>query len=95
MMNLKVETSNLPESQSFKDLILSLLKKAFSKKKDIKSVLVVVSKNEDARAPFVVEMNLEEENEAPLKTTAVSINYLSAFSQALKRMERQLEKRRA
>ncbi len=95
MMDLKVETTNLPESQSFKDLILSLLKKTFSKKEEIKSVLVMVSRNEDVRAPFTVKMNLEEENEETLVTSAVSINYLAAFSQALKRMEAQLAKRRA
>ncbi len=95
MMNIKVETPNLPESKSFKDLILSLLKKAFSKKPDIKSVLVVVSINDDVRTPYSVEMNLEEENEAPIQTKAASANSLAAFSQALKRMERQLDKRRA
>lgn len=94
-MKLEVVTANLPENQSFKALILSLLKKAFSKKKTIKSVHVVLSQSEDKRVPYIVEMNLKEENEDLLKSSAVSANYLTAFSQALNRMERQLEKRRA
>jgi len=93
MMNLTIETNNLPENQSFKDFIYSLVTKAFAKKKSIKSLLVVVSRNKDARVPFHVELNLEEENEQLLTTKAESANYIAAFSQALTRMERQLEKR--
>lgn len=95
MMKLEVVTANLPENKSFKDLIVSLLNKAFSKKKSIKSIHVVVSQSEDKRVPYIVEMNLEEENHDTLKSKAVSANSLAAFSQALTRMERQLEKRRA
>jgi len=95
MIELTIETKNLPENQSFKDLLLSMLTKAFSRKKEVKSVMVVVSKTDDARVPYSVEMNLEETNSTTLQSKAVSVNYLSAFSQALNRMERQLEKKRA
>jgi len=95
MIELTIETKNLPENQSFKDLLLSMLTKAFSRKKEVKSVMVVVSKTDDARVPYTVEMNLEETNSTTLQSKAVSVNYLSAFSQALNRMERQLEKKRA
>lgn len=94
MLELKVQTPNLPENQSFIELIKSMISKKFSRKKEIKSVLVVLSRSEDARVPFKAEMELEDEH-GKLMTNASSANSLSAFSQALARMERQLDNKRA
>lgn len=94
MLELKVKTPDNTENQSFIELIKSMIAKKFSLKKEIKSVLVVLSRNEDARIPFKAEVELEDE-QGTLTTNASSVNSLAAFSQALARMERQLDKKRA
>lgn len=94
MLELIVKTPDLPENQSFIDLIKSMISKRFSRKKEVKSVLVVLSRTDDHRVPFKAEMQLEDED-GTLTSNALSVNTLSAFSQALARMERQLEKKRA
>lgn len=95
MLNLRIETPDIPENPSFIELIKSMISKRFSKKSDIESVLVVVSKTTDSRVPFSATMELEAKDHSIIKTKAASINSLTAFSQALARMERQLENKRA
>lgn len=94
MLELKVQTPDLPENQSFIDLIKSMITNRFSRKKEVKSVLVVVSLTKDARVPYKAEMQLKNEK-GIFTTKASSANSLSAFSQALARMERQINKQRA
>lgn len=95
MLNLRIETPDIPENQSFIDLIRSMISKRFSKKTNIESVLVVVAKTTDSRVPFSATMELEAKDKSVLISKAASINSLTAFSQALARMERQLDKKRA
>jgi len=94
MLELKVQTPDLPENQSFIDLIKSMISKKFSRKKEIKSVLVVLSRTADSRVPFRADMELVDEH-GMLISNASSVNSLSAFSQALARMERELHRKRA
>ena len=95
MLKVTIETQNVPEKQSFMDLIKSMISKRFSTKKEVKEVTVLVMKNEGSRTPFQALLKLETEDKLMLETDANSINYLTAFSQALAKMEKQYDKKRA
>jgi len=95
MKNLIVETSNVPDSQSFRALIIAMIRKRFAKRKEITRLKVVISSTNNLAVPFEANIDMELGQKDHIQTKAVSINYLSAFSQALARVERQLNKKRA
>jgi len=94
-MILTINTKDIPENQSFRNLIKSLVSRIFSNEETVESIHLEVTKTTDSMVPFNVEVNLQAEGSKALKTTAASSNYLTAVSQALSRMEQQIERTRA
>ena len=95
MLDLIIKTPNLPDNPSFIKLIKSIVAKKFSRKKNYHSLTIVMSTTDDRRVPFSAEIELLDNESQIIKAKAASINTLSAFSQALARMERQMDKKRA
>jgi len=90
--SIKVNNS-IQESKSISGLILSMIKKSLGRYKHLDEVQIEVSQTEDVRVPIEVNISSYLENGEQILTTSASANYLSAFSQALARMERQMQKR--
>ena len=93
-MNLKLETVNFQSFEALEKLINSLAKKRFGKLKFISSIKVFIKKQTDPRVPWKAEIELKPVNGAPLFAESQSSHYITAFSQSVNRISRQLEKYR-
>lgn len=89
-IDLKISTPS-PKNESLIGLIKSLICKNFGSNQDINSIEVVLSEEDDVRIPYRTTIDLVlGSSKASLQTESSSAHYLSSFTQALSRMERQL-----
>lgn len=94
-IDLKISTPN-PENESLIGLIKSMICKNFGSNQDINSIEVILSEEDDARIPYRTTIDLVlGSSKASIQTESSSAHYLSSFTQALSRMERQLGKAEA
>lgn len=90
---LKIDTINLPQDDSFISLIKSILCKNIGSNGDISSILVQIAKVDDVRIPYKTTIDLVlNSSKASLQSESSSAHYLSSFTHALSRMQRQLSR---
>lgn len=91
-MNLVLETVNFQSFEALENLVTSLAQKRFGKLKFISSIRVFIKKQSDPRVPWKAEIELKPVKGAPLYAESQSSHYLTAFSQSINRVQRQLDK---
>jgi len=91
-MNLKLETINFQSFEALEKLVKSLANKRFGKLNFISSINVFIKKQSDPRVPWKAEIELKPINGAPMYAESQSSHYLTAYSQSIIRVQRQLEK---
>ena len=91
-MNLYLETINFEKFDALENFIRSLAQKRFASLEFISSIHVNMKKTDDPRIPWTSELELRPVEGEVLFAEAHSANYISAFSQSVVRMERQVEK---
>lgn len=90
MMTIEVQTPNLPKDGTFEQLAKSMTLKAFDHISSVKAATLILGKSQDARVQFKAQVVLTLANNQQLQSEASSIHHLTAFTQALSRMERQI-----
>lgn len=91
-MTLHLETINFQKFDALEKFIKSLAEKRFGKLKFISSINVYIKKTDDPMVPWKSEIELKPIKGAPLFAESSSANYISAFSQSVNRVQRQVEK---
>jgi ribosome-associated translation inhibitor RaiA len=91
-MNLNIETVNFQSFEALENLINGLAIKRFGKMKFISSIKVFIKKQTDPRVPWKAEIELKPIHGASLYAESESSHYLTAFSQSVNRVQRQLDK---
>ncbi len=95
MKKLSIIVNDLEKTEMLESLFQSMLMRSLDKYHSIKEVAVEVSSSEDARVPYEVTIIAKLEEGAEIKSNAGSANHIAAFSQALARMERRMNRNQA
>lgn len=93
MMKVSIKVNKLEEEQSLSGLFQSMILKRLGEYNILQEVQIEVQNTDDSRVPIKVSLKSCLINGEIVNSSAASINYLSAFTQALSRMERQMQKR--
>ncbi|NNE26321.1 MAG: HPF/RaiA family ribosome-associated protein [Saprospiraceae bacterium] len=91
-MQLTLQTINFQKFEALENFVNSLAQKRFGKLDFVQSINVYIKKTNDPIVPWVSELELRPVKGAPIFAESQSANYLSAFSQSVNRMQRQVEK---
>ena len=91
-MQLTLQTINFQTFEALENFVNSLAQKRFGKLDFVQSINVYIKKSNDPIVPWVSEIELKPIKGAAIYSEAQSANYLSAFSQSVTRMQRQIEK---
>jgi len=92
MMELTININNNSQTESYTALIISMIKQRFSGVKDISNVDVQINESQDSRVPWMAVVTCSNSSDELLKAESSSANFLSAFTQALSKLERKLDK---
>lgn len=93
MTKVSIKVNKLEEEQSLSGLFQSMILKRLGEYNILQEVQIEVQNTDDSRVPIKVSLKSCLINGEIVNSSAASINYLSAFTQALARMERQMQKR--
>lgn len=90
-MTLTVNFINTERSEAIEKIIRSMIEKTFTDSPNIKDVIINIQTQSDHRVPWKCSIHIIGESQ---NTNAESqaANYLTAFSQALMRVQRHWEK---
>lgn len=90
-MTLKVNSNNTTQENPFTQLAKSMTQKALGHQSQVKTVTITLGKSDDHRVPFKASIELCKNDGLTLHSSSQSIHELTAFTQALTRMERKVE----
>ncbi len=93
-MKLNLETINFQKFDALENFVRKLTQKRFGKLNFITTINIFIKKTDDPRVPWKSEIELKPVKGAPLFAESSSANYISAFSQSINRVQRQVDKYR-